>query len=81
MRGEIWLHKVYEDERSGVVIVARDPAGPRRMADGQRASASDLKLPDVFRLVDEFDVVSDAGEAPRFGRPSGAGDGHEVTGD
>jgi serine/threonine-protein kinase RsbT len=60
VRGEIWLHKVYEDERAGVVIVARDPVARDRRRNGQRAAA-DLNLPEVFRLVDEFDVASDAG--------------------
>ena len=59
-RGEIWLHRVHEDGRSGVVIVARDPVAHGWHA-GPHAIASELKLPDVFRLVDEFDVVSDAG--------------------
>jgi serine/threonine-protein kinase RsbT len=49
VRGEIWLHKVHDDERNGVVIVARDPV------------VCDPKLPEVFRLVDEFDVASEAG--------------------
>jgi serine/threonine-protein kinase RsbT len=49
VRGEIWLHKVHEDDRNGVVIVARDPVG------------ADPRLPEVFRLVDEFDVASEAG--------------------
>jgi hypothetical protein len=48
-RGEIGLHKSSEDNRSGLVIVARDPI------------ALAVTLPDVFRLVDEFDVVLDAG--------------------
>jgi len=62
-RGEIWLHTVSEDERSGVVIVARDPAvrDGWRHRHGTATSDSDLKLPDVFRLVDEFDIASDAG--------------------
>ena len=60
-RGEIWLHKVYENERSGVVIVARDPVAHDGWRDSRRATPSDLKLPDVGRLVDEFDVVSDTG--------------------
>jgi serine/threonine-protein kinase RsbT len=60
VRGEIWLHEVYEDERVGVVIVARDPGVPGGWLNGQRAARPELKLPDVFRLVDEFDVASDA---------------------
>jgi serine/threonine-protein kinase RsbT len=62
-RGEIWLHTVYEDERSGVVIVARDPVvrGGWRHRHGAATPGPDLKLPDVFRLVDEFDIASDAG--------------------
>lgn len=61
VRGEIWLHKVYEDGRAGVVIVARDPVVHEGWRSGQRVVAADLKLPDVFRLVDEFDVAADAG--------------------
>lgn len=61
VRGEIWLHEVHEGERVGVVIVARDPGSPGGRVNGQRAARPDLKLPDVFRLVDEFDVASDAG--------------------
>ena len=60
VRGEIWLHKVYEGGRAGVVIVARDPVARDRRVNGQRAVA-DANLPEVFRLVDEFDVASDAG--------------------
>jgi serine/threonine-protein kinase RsbT len=61
VRGEIWLRKVHEDERSGVVIVARDPM----VSDGAtsyRAMATQFTLPDVCRLVDEFDIVSEAGQ-------------------
>ena len=61
VRGEIWLHKVYEDDRAGVVIVARDPVARARRHNGQRTAVADLNLPEVFRLVDEFDVASDAG--------------------
>lgn len=61
VHGEIRLHKVYEDERAGVVIVARDPVAHDGWQNGQSTAAADLKLPDVFRLVDEFDVVSDIG--------------------
>jgi serine/threonine-protein kinase RsbT len=60
VRGEIWLHTVNEDDRSGVVIVARDPVPRDGWRQGQRA-VSDLNLPDVCRLVDEFDIASDAG--------------------
>ena len=59
VRGEIWLHQVHEDDRVGVVIVARDPAATA-WQHGQRPNKPELKLPDVFRLVDEFDVASDA---------------------
>jgi hypothetical protein len=48
-RGEIRLHTISAEGRSGLVIVARAPI------------ALDLQLPDLLRLVDEFDVVSDAG--------------------
>ncbi len=61
VRGEIWLHKVHEDERSGVVIVARDPVASDR-ATSHRAKATHFTLPDVGRLVDEFDIASEAGQ-------------------
>ena len=61
VRGEIWLCEVHEDERSGVVIIARDPITHDGWHDDRRAMPSDLKLPDVSRLVDEFDIVSDPG--------------------
>lgn len=48
-QGEISLHRVQDGRRSGVVIEARDPL------------ALDHALPDVFRLVDEFDIASEAG--------------------
>lgn len=60
-RGEIWLHAVHEDQRSGVVIVARDPAVRDEWRNSRRAAAANLTFPDVFRLVDEFDIASDAG--------------------
>jgi serine/threonine-protein kinase RsbT len=58
--GEIWLHRVSEEARAGLAIVAQDAV----MQDGwchSRAIASDLTLPEVSRLVDEFHVVSDVG--------------------
>jgi serine/threonine-protein kinase RsbT len=61
VRGEIWLHRVHEDERSGVVIVARDPIAPDGVT-GHRAPLTDFTLPDVCRLVDEFDIASEAGQ-------------------
>ncbi|HVQ17120.1 MAG TPA: hypothetical protein VMS40_26130 [Vicinamibacterales bacterium] len=61
VRGEVWLCEVHEDERSGVVIIARDPVTHDGWHNDRRVLPSDLKLPDVSRLVDEFDVVSEAG--------------------
>jgi serine/threonine-protein kinase RsbT len=61
VHGEIWLHRVCDDERTGVVIVARDPIAHEGWQNGRRAAVADRKLPDVYRLVDEFDVASDAG--------------------
>jgi serine/threonine-protein kinase RsbT len=61
-RGEIWLHKVDEDTRSGMVIVAHDPIACEVAREGRRLAFSDLALPDVYRLVDEFDVASEAGQ-------------------
>lgn len=43
------------------MVIARDPAVQSGWESGQRPPASDLMLPDVFRLVDEFDATSDAG--------------------
>ena len=59
VRGEIWLHKVHEDERSGVVIVARDPVASDRAPSSRQGH--DFTLPDIYRLVDEFDIASEAG--------------------
>ncbi len=61
VRGEIWLHKIDEDERAGVVIVARDPMASDGAA-SHRAKATQFTLPDVGRLVDEFDIASEAGQ-------------------
>ena len=61
VRGEIWLHEVHEDERTGVVIVARDPVAHDGWRNGHRAAVPALERPDVCRLVDEFDIASDAG--------------------
>jgi serine/threonine-protein kinase RsbT len=59
-RGEIRLQRVHEDERTGVVIVARDPVVHHGAGD-RNAMNSRLVLPDVYRLVDEFDIASEAG--------------------
>jgi serine/threonine-protein kinase RsbT len=69
VRGEIWLHKVHEDDRNGVIIVARDPVG------------SVPKLPAVFRLVDEFDVASDAGRGTTIRAAKWCRRQSRVTGD
>jgi serine/threonine-protein kinase RsbT len=61
VRGEIWLDTVHDDERSGVVIVARDPVASDGVT-GHRTNAAHFTLPDVCRLVDEFDIASDAGQ-------------------
>jgi len=61
LHGEIWLHTVSEDGRSGVVIVARDPIAHDGWRHGHRGEVSDVNLPDVVRLVDEFDIASEAG--------------------
>jgi serine/threonine-protein kinase RsbT len=61
VRGEIWLHKVHEDERAGVVIVARDPMASDG-ATSHRARPTYVTLPDVCRLVDEFEIASEAGQ-------------------
>lgn len=61
VRGEVRLHQVYEPQRAGVVIVARDPIARDGMNERGRGS-SDLALPDVFRLVDEFHIGFEAGQ-------------------
>jgi serine/threonine-protein kinase RsbT len=60
--GEICLQKVYDRERSGVVIVMRVPIPCDPAPDGRQAVASDLALPDVRRLVDEFDISPDGSD-------------------
>jgi serine/threonine-protein kinase RsbT len=59
VRGEIWLQRVHEGERIGVAIVARDPI-VYDSTDRNEWSAQ-VALPDVCRLVDEFDIASEAG--------------------
>jgi anti-sigma regulatory factor (Ser/Thr protein kinase) len=61
-RGEIWLHRIYEPQRTGVVIVAREPFTRDGTSDGHRRDISDPTLPDVYRLVDEFHIGSEAGQ-------------------
>jgi serine/threonine-protein kinase RsbT len=58
-RGEILLHRIYESKRTGVVIVAWNPNG---RDSGRCRSISDLALPEVYRLVDEFHIDSQKGE-------------------
>jgi serine/threonine-protein kinase RsbT len=62
VRGAIWLHQVYEPQRAGVVIVARDPITRDVTNDRRRGDTPDLALPDVFRLVDEFHIGFEADE-------------------
>ncbi len=59
LRGEIWLHQLYETRRAGVLIVARDLIARRDASDGRPRDISDLALPEVSRLVDEFHIASD----------------------
>ncbi len=59
VRGEICFHQVFKGDRSGMAIVMRVPIPYDRAQDRRHALASDLALPDVRRLVDEFDIVAD----------------------
>lgn len=68
-RGEIRVSTVEDDGRVGVVIVARDPcmrdwtAGTHRTVAGTpHAFTIHRDLPDVYRLVDEFDIATEAGQ-------------------
>ncbi len=65
--GEIIVNLVDDDKRRGVIIVARDK-GPgisdikKALQDGYSTSGSlGLGLPGVRRLMDEFDIESEAG--------------------
>jgi serine/threonine-protein kinase RsbT len=67
-RGEIQMRPVYEEERHGLVVVARD-SGPgmrdvRRALEASLASRGGLGLglPGVRRLMDEFEIDSEPGE-------------------
>ena len=59
VRGEIWLQRVHDDNRTGVAIVAQDPVVDD--STDRRAWGENAALPDVCRLVDEFDIASEAG--------------------
>ncbi len=67
-RGEIVLTAVEQDERRGLVVVARDegpgiPDIPRVMQDGYSTSGRlGLGLPGVRRLMDDFEIRSRVGE-------------------
>ena len=67
-RGEIALSVVANGDRQGVVVVARDQGPgirdvPRAMQDGYSTSGGlGLGLPGARRLMDDFDVASDAGK-------------------
>ncbi len=66
--GEILMTPVYEDDRYGLVITARD-AGPgfrdagTALEDGYVSSAGlGLGLPGARRLMDEFEIASELGK-------------------
>ena len=67
-RGEIALNLVANGDRQGVVVVARDQGPgirdvPRALQDGYSTSGGlGLGLPGARRLMDDFEVVSDAGK-------------------
>ena len=72
--GEIVLRVVQKGQRRGLMVVARDK-GPgiadieRAMQDGYSTSRGlGLGLPGSKRLMDEFDLVSEVGEAGRIYR-------------
>jgi len=65
-RGEILIKNLHSGDRVGVMVVARDQ-GPgianisQAMQDGFSTSGSlGLGLPGVKRIMDEFEIVSDA---------------------
>ena len=67
-RGEIILNAVKHDDRSAVIITARDQGMgiadlSRAVQDGYSTSGrSGIGLPGVRRLMDEFDIVSEVGK-------------------
>ena len=65
-RGELILKPLYEDDRFGLVVIARD-AGPgirdvEAALDHGNASRGGLGLPGTRRLMDEFQLVSEPGD-------------------
>lgn len=67
-RGEIVISAIEQGERRGVAVVARDrgpgiPDVPKAMQDGYSTSGRlGLGLPGVRRLMDDFQISSQAGE-------------------
>ena len=65
--GEILLKKIHGSNREGIMVVARDDGSgiadlPLALRDGFSTSGSlGLGLPGVRRLMDEFEIVSEAG--------------------
>ena len=66
-RGEIVLQPVFEDARCGIVVTAHDD-GPgirdveRALQDGYSSRGLGLGLPGTRRLMDEFELASEAGK-------------------
>ncbi|HEY6223384.1 MAG TPA: anti-sigma regulatory factor [Gemmatimonadales bacterium] len=67
-RGEVSFQIVNDGNRSGIVVVAKDegpgiPDVARALTDGYSTSGGlGLGLPGARRLMDEFDIVSQAGQ-------------------
>lgn len=66
-RGEIVMGPLYEDDRYGLVVIARDAGHgisdvQAALADGYASSGGlGLGLPGARRLMDEFEIVSEPG--------------------
>jgi len=67
-RGEIVLHPARQNDRQGIVVVARDegpgiPNVARALQEGYSTGEGlGLGLPGARRLMDEFEVVSESGK-------------------
>ena len=71
-RGEVRFTKIVDGTRQGLIVVAEDDGPgirdvPRAMQDGYSTSGGlGLGLPGARRLMDEFEVVSAAGQGTRI---------------
>ncbi len=80
VRGEISLHRIDEPRRTGVLIVAHDPTIRDCLRGSGSRNISELGLPAVDRLVDEFRIDGVAGHGTTITATKWCSRGRTTTG-